>query len=383
MKLPVSRNANLAIKTLESRGFEAFFVGGCVRDMLMGKTPNDYDIATAALPSQIKTCFQKTADTGLAHGTVTAIINGEPFEITTYRADGNYTDFRRPDEVKFVRGIADDLARRDFTVNAIAYNERLGFKDPFFGAEDIKKGILRAVGNPEKRFKEDALRIMRLYRFAATLNMEIEEKTAAASIKCADGLRFISSERIFAELTRLACGRFIEKASPLFEGGALKPFEIGALKNADKISTLSDSLNLRLYALLSETALDKSNALCILKSGNAIKEYFKLADTALASPKSSRADIKRILERVPYKTVIECAEYLEKIKCENAEFLKSEATDIINKKEPFRICELAVSGNDLKALGYTGAQIGKKLRELLDAVMENPKLNQKDILLSL
>ncbi len=383
MKLSISSNASVAIKSLENRGFEAFFVGGCVRDMLMGKIPSDYDITTNALPHQIKSCFENTIDTGLSHGTVTAIVNGEPFEITTYRTESDYSDMRRPDSVKFVRNIEEDLARRDFTVNAVAYNEKSGFKDPFCGINDIESGILRAVGDPEKRFREDALRIMRLFRFAATLNMKTEEKTKTAAVKCADELKFISCERIYSELTKLACGSDVEKAEPLFESGTLKPFGIGPRENLKKISKLAKSSHLRLYALLSDASEDKYKTLDILKAENAAKEYFKHMDIILISKKDTRADIKRILGKVPYETVLECAEYTENIRCENAEFLKFEATDIINRKEPYKISDLAISGNDLKALGYSGAQIGEKLKTLLDKVIEDPKLNRKDTLLSL
>ncbi|MEE1185167.1 MAG: hypothetical protein UHX92_03715, partial [Acutalibacteraceae bacterium] len=165
------------INRITDSGFEAFIVGGCVRDMLMGKTPNDFDITTSATPEEIQNIFEKTVPTGIKHGTITVVLEGEPIEVTTFRCDGDYNDCRHPEKVEFVRSIEADLSRRDFTVNAIAYNPTKGIVDLFGGIEDINSKILRAVGNPEKRFCEDALRIMRLFRFSSVLSFEIEEKT--------------------------------------------------------------------------------------------------------------------------------------------------------------------------------------------------------------
>ena len=185
MKISIPQPASQIIKTLSAHGYEAYVVGGCVRDMLMDITPHDYEITTSASPEIILSLFEKTVPTGIKHGTVTVINSGFAAEVTTYRTDGEYSDHRRPERVTFVKSLKEDLARRDFTVNAIAYNENEGIKDFFGGREDIINKILRAVGEPKKRFCEDALRILRLFRFASVLEFTPEEATLKNALKCA------------------------------------------------------------------------------------------------------------------------------------------------------------------------------------------------------
>ncbi len=180
----IPQNALLVINRLTQNGYKAYIVGGCVRDILLDKTPHDFDITTNAKPNEIISLFEKTVPTGIKHGTVTVILRDEPIEVTTFRTDRDYTDNRRPDNVTFVDDLKEDLARRDFTVNALAYNKTEGLKDFFGGQDDLQNKILRAVGNPEKRFREDALRILRLFRFASTLGFSIEEQTLNDAIKC-------------------------------------------------------------------------------------------------------------------------------------------------------------------------------------------------------
>jgi len=191
------------IETIQAAGFEAYAVGGCVRDSILGRVPDDWDITTSAEPSQVKELFRRTIDTGLQHGTVTVMLDKEGFEVTTYRIDGKYEDGRHPTEVTFTACLEEDLKRRDFTINAMAYNEQDGLVDIFGGMEDIEKKIIRCVGDPEARFGEDALRIMRAVRFSAQLGYEIEEKTKRAIIKLAPTLKQISAERIQVELMKL------------------------------------------------------------------------------------------------------------------------------------------------------------------------------------
>lgn len=195
---------------LEEKGFEAYFVGGCVRDCIMGTAPHDYDITTNALPGEIKECFFDfgTILTGEKHGTVTVVSEGENVEVTTYRVDGGYSDLRHPEKVSFAKNVCDDLSRRDFTINAICFSE--GFVDPFGGMEDIKNKIIRTVGEPDKRFAEDALRIMRALRFSATLGFEIEKNTKLGIHKNARLLKNISQERLYAEFSRLLTGKNAE-----------------------------------------------------------------------------------------------------------------------------------------------------------------------------
>lgn len=209
MTIDMPKNVNTAINLLQSAGFEAYAVGGCVRDSLLGKTPNDWDITTSAKPEDMKSVFADfhCIDTGIKHGTVTVVIDGEPLEITTFRLDGEYEDNRHPKSVTFTSNLGADLGRRDFTVNAMAYSKMTGTVDLFGGQNDLKNGIIRCVGDPDRRFNEDALRILRALRFASALDFEIEEKTAQSLLKNCALLGNISEERIAKELLKLVCGK--------------------------------------------------------------------------------------------------------------------------------------------------------------------------------
>lgn len=207
--MDMPKNVDIAINLLQSAGFEAYAVGGCVRDSLLGKTPNDWDITTSAKPEDMKSVFAEfhCIDTGIKHGTVTVVIDGEPLEITTFRLDGEYEDNRHPKSVTFTSNLGADLGRRDFTVNAMAYSKKTGTVDLFGGQNDLKNGIIRCVGDPDRRFNEDALRILRALRFASALDFEIEEKTAQSLLKNRALLGNISEERIAKELLKLVCGK--------------------------------------------------------------------------------------------------------------------------------------------------------------------------------
>lgn len=209
MTMDMPKNVDIAINLLQSAGFEAYAVGGCVRDSLLGKTPNDWDITTSAKPEDMKSVFADfhCIDTGIKHGTVTVVIDGEPLEITTFRLDGEYEDNRHPKSVTFTSNLGADLGRRDFTVNAMAYSKMTGTVDLFGGQNDLKNGIIRCVGDPDRRFNEDALRIQRALRFASALDFEIEEKTAQSLLKNRALLGNISEERIAKELLKLVCGK--------------------------------------------------------------------------------------------------------------------------------------------------------------------------------
>ena len=209
MTMDMPKNVDTAINLLQSAGFEAYAVGGCVRDSLLGKTPNDWDITTSAKPEDMKSVFADfhCIDTGIKHGTVTVVIDGEPLEITTFRLDGEYEDNRHPKSVTFTSNLGADLGRRDFTVNAMAYSKKTGTVDLFGGQNDLKNKIIRCVGDPDRRFNEDALRILRALRFASALDFEIEEKTAQSLLKNCALLENISEERIAKELLKLVCGK--------------------------------------------------------------------------------------------------------------------------------------------------------------------------------
>lgn len=203
MVITMPKQVRQIIDTLQENGYEAYAVGGCVRDAILGREPQDWDITTSALPAQVKALFRRTIDTGIVHGTVTVMLDKTGFEVTTYRVDGKYEDGRHPTEVSFTASLAEDLKRRDFTINAMAYNETEGLVDLFGGEEDLQKGIIRCVGAAKERFSEDALRILRAFRFSAQLDFSIEEETLAAAKELAGTLKKISAERIYAEIIKL------------------------------------------------------------------------------------------------------------------------------------------------------------------------------------
>ncbi|NLZ82338.1 MAG: CCA tRNA nucleotidyltransferase, partial [Clostridiales bacterium] len=219
MKIQIPDKVNNIIDTIMSHGYEAYIVGGCVRDMVLGKEPEDWDITTSATPLQIKKIFKRTIDTGIQHGTVTVLLDHEHFEVTTYRLDGIYEDNRHPKEVSFTSSLTEDLRRRDFTINAMAYNKEEGFIDQFDGLADLEKGIIRCVGDPDERFNEDALRILRAVRFSAQLDFTIESATLEAIKDKVGFLRNISAERIRIELMKLLVSDHPERLRLLYETG--------------------------------------------------------------------------------------------------------------------------------------------------------------------
>ena len=219
MRIELPEKVEGIIQTLMQAGYEAYAVGGCVRDSLLGKEPKDWDITTSAKPEEVKRLFPKTIDTGILHGTVTVMSGREGFEVTTYRIDGKYEDSRHPKEVTFTPNLLEDLKRRDFTINAMAYNESTGLVDEFDGIGDLKRGVIRCVGEAEQRFKEDALRMMRAVRFAAQLGFSIDEDTKEAICKLAPTLKNISAERIQVELVKLLESDHPEEMRTLYETG--------------------------------------------------------------------------------------------------------------------------------------------------------------------
>lgn len=222
MVIELPRQVKQIIDTLQAYGCEAYAVGGCVRDAILGKEPQDWDITTSALPKQVKALFRRTIDTGIQHGTVTVLLDREGFEVTTYRVDGKYEDGRHPTEVSFTASLTEDLKRRDFTMNAMAYNEMEGLVDLFHGAEDLERRVIRCVGVAKERFSEDALRILRAFRFSAQLDFSIEEETLAAARELAETLHKISAERIYAELLKLLVSEHPERLLTAYECGITK-----------------------------------------------------------------------------------------------------------------------------------------------------------------
>ena len=378
----IPTSVNNIIKTLEKSGFEAYIVGGCVRDLLLGVAPSDYDITTNALPQQIKSIFKKTVDTGLKHGTVTVIDkDGTPFEITTYRTEDGYDDMRHPKNVTFVSDIKEDLSRRDFTVNAMAYNNTAGLVDFFSGQNDLKSGILRAVGNPYKRFTEDALRILRLFRFSGTLGFKIEKNTLRAALKLCKNLEKISAERVFSEIRKAVLGDNPNALTQLINKGGLKAFGINKCKNLKNLSKLQKKETLRFFAFLNLSNCDKMLVIKNLKLPNKFKSYFNTAESIMFLNKKSRdTELKLALSLAEPEMIFDIIDYKTFILKEDISFLKQRIDKIIKSAQPYKISHLKINGDDLKRLGIKEKDIGKTLNRLCEIVRESPEKNNKKYL---
>lgn len=364
----IPKNIQFVIDRLTQNGYKAYIVGGCVRDILLGKTPHDFDVTTSAKPQEIIDLFEKTVPTGIKHGTVTVLMENEPIEVTTFRTEGDYTDNRRPDSVEFVTDLQEDLSRRDFTVNAMAYNENEGVIDYFGGKEDLNAKILKAVGNPEKRFLEDALRILRLFRFASTLNFKIEQNTFTSALKYSYLLKNVSRERIFEELKKAVLGDNFKIFKPLIETNALEFLNITNIPDFEKIKNLQSHPDICLYLFL------ETNALLELKPSGVQKEYFKMLDILSNMPlPQTDADIKEMLN-IANANVLTDFFVLKGLDTDN---LKR----VINSGEPYSISHLKINGNDLINMGYKGEEIGKILEHLRKVVIINPQKNTKENLL--
>lgn len=379
IKIPAE--TQYVIDSLLKNGYDAFIVGGCVRDSLMGRTPDDFDVTTSAKPEEVQKLFEKTIPTGIKHGTVTVMVDKTPIEVTTFRTESGYSDSRHPESVSFVADIKEDLSRRDFTVNAMAYNPLKGIIDFFDGYEDINRKILRAVGDPEKRFSEDALRILRLFRFASTLDFTCEENTIEAALKCAVGLEKISSERIFTELYKAANGKNFKAIKPLIKSGSLAFLKIKNLPDFEKIRKAS-SQKLAFFMFLYFSSTDISETLNMLKVSNSLKDYCKALNCMLMgdTPKT-KPDLKRLLcenSADDIKDYLTLKSILEE--CDTSPII-SLLNDIIENDEPYLISHLDISGEDLQGLGFKGKQIGKILKNLQSDIILNPNLNKKELLL--
>lgn len=368
------------IETLQKNGYEAYAVGGCVRDMLNGDTPHDFDITTSAEPEAVISLFEKTVPTGIKHGTVTVIINGVPNEVTTYRTDGEYRDHRRPDSVIFVKSLREDLARRDFTVNAMAYNKNDGLKDFFGGKQDIQNRILRAVGEPERRFYEDALRILRLFRFSSVLGFNIEENTLKAALEYAPTLKSVSAERIYSELLKTLCGKKPAALKPLTDIGGLGFLGVNTSPDYG-ILPLLGSADTKLFAFLYSGGADVTAALDFLRVPNKTKKAARDMLTLLNMPfPKTKPEIKEMLYLTSPVSVENYFDYKAAYgeNCENARNMLSE---IIENAEPYKISDLKIRGEDLKKLGIRGRETGEMLEALRKYVIPDPTLNTKSRLL--
>lgn len=436
MQIEIPEYAAKAIEILEENGFEAYCVGGCVRDSLLGKTPYDWDICTNALPAQMRIVFSdfRIIETGIKHGTVTVIIDRNPVEITTYRTESGYLDHRRPSHVSFITSLEGDLSRRDFTVNALCYNPKSGLVDMFGGVDDLNKRVIRCVGDPEMRFEEDALRILRALRFASVLDFEIDKSTSLAVNEKRQLLEFISSERIFAELKKLVCGKnaenilseykeviavFIPEIAPCFGFAQNNPHHAYDVWGhiCKSVGSCRPDPVIRLAMLMHDIA--KPELATVDENGiNHFKKHqFKSAEKAVEILKRLHCDnasvnyihdliwehdnripeqekaVKRFIAKYRFEFFMDYlevrradtyaqSEYRRYEKLKELDSLAILAIEIDESNACLKIADLAVDGNDIKALGLEGRQIGGSLAAALDAVISGEISNDRQEILS-
>ena len=398
MNFKLPEKVNSIIKLLKANGYEAYAVGGCVRDMVMGVAPNDFDITTSALPEETMRVFKdyRIIETGVKHGTVTVICDHEPFEITTYRIDGDYLDSRHPESVSFSRNLKDDLARRDFTVNTLCYNEEDGLIDLFGGVGDIENGLIRCVGDPEKRFSEDALRIMRALRFSATLGFSIDGETARCIHSQRDLLKNIAVERIRDEFTKL-----------LYDVGCHTLHALRAIENEKVLKTtmffhdfgkpkakFTDSHGVDHFKCHASIGAEMSRE--ILKRMRYDNKTVEKVSTLIGihsepSPKT-KTDAKLLLSEVGeenYRDFIKVrhADCLAKADPhshdEKLKVMQDLLDEIIENNECYRLSDLKIDGNDLIKLGFTdGKDINFALQILFIEVLVDNEKNNRSYLVS-
>lgn len=435
MKIQLPEKVNTIIQTLQEHGYEAYAVGGCVRDSLLGREPGDWDITTSASPDETKKLFARTVDTGIEHGTVTVLLGKEGFEVTTYRIDGKYEDSRHPTEVIFTRNLREDLLRRDFTINAMAYNDTEGIVDIFGGMDDLKRKIIRCVGNARERFGEDALRIMRGVRFAAQLGFSLEKETKEAMAELAPTLEKISAERIQTELVKLLVSdspELIREAYHLGITAVILPefdemmrtgqetkyhrYDVGE-HTVQAVCNVPPDKVLRLTMLLHDVAKPEMKTvdadgtahfkghdirgeqkakeiLRRLKFDNdTIRKVTKLVrwhDYRMPAEKKNvrKAMSKISAELFPMYLLVKRADilahsmYRREEELENLSGLQKCYEEIVADHECVSLKQLAVTGTDLIGIGMKpGKQIGEVLNELLRIVLEYPEFNNKEHLL--
>lgn len=436
MKIRMPSHVKFILKTLEEAGFEGYAVGGCVRDALLGRTPMDWDITTNAKPTQVKELFSRTIDTGILHGTVTVMLDRYGYEVTTYRIDGEYEDGRHPKEVNFTASLAEDLRRRDFTINAMAYNETTGLVDLFGGEKDLEAGCIRCVGDAMERFTEDALRMMRAIRFSAQLDFAVEEQTLAAIKTLAPTIEKISAERIRMELVKTITSSnpmhmrlfyetglsayFLPEFNRMMEQRQNNPHHCYCVgeHTLHSMSCIEAQPVLRLTMLLHDVA----KPICKHTDEAGIDHYYghpkegaQIAkeilrrlkfdnDTINAvsrlilwhddNPKLEPAAVRRAIHRVgmeqyPALFAVKRADVLAQSMYKREEKLtyidayEAMYEDVMNKKQCLSIGQLAVNGTDLMNAGIArGKEIGENLNRLLELVLEHPELNEREFLLA-
>ncbi len=434
--IQLPKKVKFIIDTIMEAGYEAYAVGGCIRDFILGRTPDDWDITTSANPNQVKALFPRTIDTGIQHGTVTVMLDKEGFEVTTYRIDGEYEDGRHPKEVTFTANLVEDLKRRDFTINAMAYNDKAGLVDVFEGMRDIEKRVIRCVGDPIQRFTEDALRLMRAVRFSAQLGYEIEEKTLGAMRELSPNLVHISAERIQSELIKLVISPHPEKLRIAYETGITKIilpefdacmeteqnnphhcYSVGehtlrAMQEirADKVLRLAmlfhdigkpGTLTLDEEGIVhfhGHPALSEKMTRDILKRLKFDNDTIYMTTNLVRyhdydvepGPKYVRRaimkageDIFPLLFDVKLADIKAQSAYMRKEKVERLEAVRQVYEEVVAQKQCVSLKTLAVTGKDLmREMGMQpGPEIGLILKKLLDLVIEDPSLNEREILI--
>lgn len=438
MKIELPEKAKYIIDTITEAGYEAYIVGGCVRDAILGRTPEDWDITTSAKPEQVKALFRRTIDTGIQHGTVTVMLDKEGFEVTTYRIDGKYEDSRHPKEVTFTPNLVEDLKRRDFTINAMAYNEQAGLIDIFGGIEDIQRKMIRCVGDAKERFREDALRIMRAVRFSAQLGYSIEEQTKKAIRELSPNLKNISAERIQVELVkllisphpdylRIAYDTDVTKVIfPEFDKAMETPqnhphhqYSVGEhilhslnevepdkylrlgmlfhdLGKPDTMTVDQEGIThfhnhsvvgeditksvLRRLKFDNETISTVSRLVRYHDYGNGVDPDMRIVRRAIHKVGE---DIFPLLFPVKYADIMAQSEYMRQEKLDILEKWKNLYQEITLQSQCVSLKTLAVTGSDLIAAGMKpGKELGEMLHSLLELVLENPENNTKEFLLS-
>lgn len=400
MEIIIPAAAEEIINKLKAHGYDAYVVGGCVRDMMLGREPEDWDITTSARPEQVKQVFRRTVDTGILHGTVTVMMDKEGYEVTTYRIDGEYSDGRHPDSVEFTPNLTDDLKRRDFTINAMAYNSQTGFVDNFGGAEDLRHKIIRCVGEPMDRFTEDALRILRAIRFSAQLGFTIEEKTLKAIHVIAPNLRHVSKERIQVELTKLLLSSHPEHVELVYQTGISQYVSeaFHKLNGPPSIPVTIPALkHMRWAALLRKGTPDMAvSVLRDLKLDNdTINKVRMLTEWQGETIDTDKASVRRVMSRMEpgifddLITLKQCLAYQgpngRESRPENVGELKQIqklADEIRRDGDCISLKTLAVTGRDIIAAGVKpGKEVGDTLARLLEMVLEDPGCNTKEHLL--
>ena len=382
--LKIPEKIEYVINTLLKNGYEAYIVGGCVRDMLLGKTPFDFDVTTSATPEEVMNLFEKTVPTGIKHGTVTVIIEKEPIEVTTFRSESEYNDNRHPESVSFIKNIEGDLSRRDFTVNALAFNNSKGIIDCYGGIKDLENRILRAVGEPQKRFSEDALRILRLFRFASTLEFTCEEETLNWALRLSHNLENISRERIFTELKKSVSGKSFRIFEHLINANGLEFLGINQIPDFEVVKKCRHNPNLALFAFLYLCKSDISSVLGELKTSNNIKKYCELLLKLLDFPyPESKAELKKLLCIANSEILNDYLDFKNFAFGVNTDTQKTLLEEIIAQKEPYLISHLEINGEILKNLGITGKRSGNILKLLQKEVILNPKNNTKEKLMEI